>query len=95
MSLTFCTIVRTNLSIQKDDFDLEKMAIDTGVKSFLGSMPALTAACFAIGPQSTAFRTLAVVAADGVATGLLTAAVLHLTFVNIWKKRIKKPDFYR
>lgn len=51
----------------------------------------LTETCFAIWPQSTALRTLAVVAANGVATVPLTASFIHFTFINIWKKRIKSP----
>ena len=43
----------------------------------------LTLTRFAIWHQSAAFGTLAVEAANGVAAVTLTAAFVHLTFVNI------------
>lgn len=54
---------------------------------------ALTLTGPAIGPQSAALATLAVVAADGVAAEPVTAPFIHFALINVWKERVKKDSF--
>lgn len=65
----------------------------------------LTATRLAVWPQSSAFRTLAVEAANGVATVALTATFILFTFVNVWNasiqsltdrmdRNVSKPFYY-